>query len=318
MSGKPWPRLIEPVATASADISAKIVVPSPARCGASRGREEVTPATVERAGAGGGPRAEAWQAVRMATALVTGATSGIGAQFADRLAAKGFDLVLVARDVERLDQKAADLAHRYGGAVQVFPADLADREQCLAVEARLADAERPIDLLVNNAGYGTNRRFSKNDVEDEERQLDLLCRVVLRLTHAAVPGMVERGSGGVINVSSVSGWIPGGTYTAAKAWVTAFSEGLAGELHGSGVKVVALCPGFTRTEFHQRAGMDVSRIPDWMWLTADEVVEAGLADLRRGRSVSVPTARYKVASALARHLPRPWVRAVYLRGRPKR
>jgi short-subunit dehydrogenase len=254
----------------------------------------------------------------MATALVTGATSGIGARFADRLAAKGWDLVLVARDVDRLDQKAADLVHRYGADVQVLPADLADREQCLTVEERLADGDRPIALQVNNAGYGTNRRFSKNDVADEERQLDLLCRVVLRLTHAAVPGMVERGSGGIINLSSVSGWIPGGTYTAAKAWVTAFSEGLAGELDGTGVKVVALCPGFTRTEFHQRAGMDVSRIPDWLWLTVDEVVEGGLADLRRGRRVSVPTARYKVAVTLARHLPRPWVRAVYLKGRPKR
>jgi short-subunit dehydrogenase len=254
----------------------------------------------------------------MATALVTGATSGIGAEFADRLAAKGWDLVLVARDAERLERQAADLRHRYGGDVQPLAADLTVRDRCAAVEERLADAERPVDLLVNNAGFGTNQRFSKNDVADEERQLDLLCRVVLRLTHAAVGPMVARGSGGVINVSSVSGWIPGGTYTAAKAWVTAFSEGVAGELAGTGVKVVVLCPGFTRTEFHERAGMNVSRIPSWLWLTVDQVVDGGLADLRRGRTVSVPTKRYRAIVTLARHLPRPLVRAVYLQGRPKR
>ena len=253
----------------------------------------------------------------MATALVTGATSGIGAEFAERLAAKGWDLVLVARSVERLDRQATDLQHRYGGDVQVLAADLTDPTQCRTVEDRLADADRPVELLVNNAGFGTNSAFAKNDVEEEVRQLDLLCRVVLRLTHAAIGAMVRRGSGGIINVSSMAGWVPGGTYSAAKAWVTAFSEGVAAEVAGTGVKVVAVCPGMTHTEFHQRAGMNVSRIPDWLWLTVDQVVDAGLADLRRGRSVSIPTARYKVVGVLARHLPHPLVRAIYLRGRPK-
>lgn len=254
----------------------------------------------------------------MATALVTGATSGIGARFADRLASTGWDLVLVARTVERLEAAAADLRHRYGGNVEVVAADLADRDQCRQVERRLADPGRPIDLLVNNAGFGTNTRFRTGPVEEEERQLDVLCRAVLRLTHAAIGPMVARGTGGVVNVSSVAGWVPGGSYAAAKAWVTAFSEGIAAELAGTGVKVMAVCPGFTHTEFHARGGMDVSAIPEWLWLTPDQVVDASLADLRRGRTVSVPTARYKVLATLARHAPRPLVRAAYLRGRPKR
>jgi uncharacterized protein len=254
----------------------------------------------------------------MATALVTGATAGIGAAFADRLAATGWDLVLVARSVDRLDQQAADLTHRYGGAVAVLSADLADPAQCRAVEERLADESRPIDLLVNNAGFGTNTRFSVSDVDEEERQLDVLVRAVLRLTRAAVGGMVARGSGAVVNVASVSGWIPGGSYSAAKAWVISFSEGVAAELAGTGVKVMVVCPGFTRTEFHQRAGMDVSAIPDWLWLSVDDVVAGGLADLKRGRTVSVPTARYRALALLARHAPRSMVRAAYVRGRPKR
>jgi len=252
------------------------------------------------------------------TALVTGSSSGIGAAFAERLASRGYDLVLVARAVDRLDQQAADLRHRYGGGVQVLAADLADREQLGRVEHRLTDASRPVAMLVNNAGFGVNRRFAVDDIDAEERQLDVLVRAVLRLTHAALGPMISRGSGSVLNVSSVSGWVAGGTYSAAKAWVTAFSAGLAGELSGTGVRVVAVCPGFVRTDFHRRGGMDVSAIPDWLWLTADQVVDAALADLDRGRAVSVPTARYKVLSALARHAPRQAVSAAYRRGRPKR
>jgi short-subunit dehydrogenase len=256
----------------------------------------------------------------MGTALVTGATSGIGAAFADRLAATGWDLVLVARSVDRLDQTAADLTHRYGGSVRVLAADLAAREECAKVESRLSDPTAPVHLLVNNAGFGTNSTFAAGDIDQEERQLDVLCRAVLRLTHAAVSGphgMVARGGGAVVNVSSVAGWVPGGTYSAAKAWVTTFTEGLAAELAGTGVAVVAVCPGMTRTEFHQRGGMDVHAIPEWLWLTAEQVASAGLKDLLSGRPVIVPTARYKVLATLARHAPRPLVRAVYTRGRPR-
>jgi short-subunit dehydrogenase len=252
------------------------------------------------------------------TALVTGATAGLGARFADRLASRGYDLVLVARTVDRLDQQAADLRHRYGGGVQVLPADLSDREQLLRVEHRLTDASRPVSLLVNNAGFSLNRRFAASTADDEDRQLDVLVRAVLRLTHAVVPTMVARGTGAVLNVSSVAGWIPGGTYSAAKAWVTVFSESLAAELAGTGVTVTVVCPGFVHTEFHERGGMDVSAIPGWMWLTADQVVDAALADVGRGRTVSIPSVRFRVLSGLARHAPRGAVGAVYRRGRPKR
>jgi short-subunit dehydrogenase len=252
------------------------------------------------------------------TALVTGATSGIGAAFAERLAARGYDLVLVARGVDRLDQQAQSLQHRYGGAVQVLPADLGDREQLQRVETRLDDASRPVAMLVNNAGFGLGHRFTAGKADDEERQLDVLVRAVLRLTHAALPTMVARGRGAVVNVSSVGGFVPAGSYNAAKAWVTAFSEGVAGQVRASGVRVMAVCPGFVRTEFHQRGGMDVSRIPGWLWLAPDEVVDAALADLAKGRVVSVPTARYKVLTTLARHAPHPMVVRAYRRARPTR
>jgi short-subunit dehydrogenase len=250
--------------------------------------------------------------------LVTGSTSGLGARFAERLAAKGFDLVLVARAVDRLDQQAADLRHRYGCDVQVLPADLADPEQCLRVERRLDDASRPIALLVNNAGFGTGRRFVRNTVEAEQEQLDVLVRAVMRLSHAAVPGMVARGSGRIVNVSSVSAFVPAGTYNAAKAWVAVFTQALAAQLEGTGVTATVVMSGFVRTEFHQRGGMDVSAIPDWLWLTVDQVVDEALDDTARGRAVSVPTARYKVLSALARHAPRQLVAAAYRRARPSR
>lgn len=239
----------------------------------------------------------------MPTALITGATAGIGAEFARRLAAQGHDLVLVARDEDRLEATAADLKHRFGGAVAVLPADLADRDQCARVEARLADRDRPVDLLVNNAGFGTGHRFSRGQLADEERQLDVLVRAVLRLSHAAVGGMVERRHGGIVNVSSVAAWTPTGTYSAAKAWVTTFSEGLDAELAGIGVRVVAVAPGFTRTEFHDRAGMDMTSIPDWMWLDPDQVVRAALAGLAGRRTVVVPGNQYRLLAGLARHAP---------------
>jgi short-subunit dehydrogenase len=240
----------------------------------------------------------------MPTALITGATAGIGAAFARRLAADGQDLVLVARDAERLEACADELQKTYAVSVEVLPADLTDPDQLLAVERRLADADRPIDLLVNNAGFSLRKPFVANDIADEERMLDLLVRAVLRLTHAALPPMIERGRGDVINVSSVSGFSPRGTYSAAKAYVTNFSEGMAYRMRGTGVRVMALCPGFTHTEFHDRMGLDKSTIPGWMWLDADKVIDEGLADLRKGKSVSVPSVRYKAITALARHAPR--------------
>lgn len=244
----------------------------------------------------------------MTTALVTGATAGIGAEFTAQLAARGDDLVLVARDRERLEACAEDLRTRHRIAVEVIVADLTDREQVAIVEARLRDATHPVDLLVNNAGFGVNQLFVDGDLEAEQAMLDVLVTAVLRLTHAALPGMVARGTGGVINVSSVASFIAGGTYSAAKSWCTVFSESVDRQLAGTGVTVMALCPGFTHTEFHQRGGMDVSHLPDWMWLDAPDLVRDALADFRRGKPVSVPGAQYKAIRVLTSVLPRPLVR----------
>ena len=240
----------------------------------------------------------------MRTALVTGATAGIGLSFARQLAAQGYDVVLVARDVERLATVAADLGERNHVTAEVLSADLATPAGIGAVEARLRDPERPVDLLVNNAGFGLRKPFLANDVADEERMLDVLVRAVLRLTHAALPGMIERRRGAVVNVSSVSGWLPRGTYSAAKAWVTMFTEGQAASLSGTGVRAMVLAAGFVRTEFHDRARIDMSRLPSSLWLDPDQLVAAALRDLRRGKTVSVPGAFYKVAAWLLPRMPR--------------
>lgn len=243
----------------------------------------------------------------MSRALITGATSGIGLAFARTLAARGHDVVLVARDRERLESVAEELrGHRV--EVEVLVADLADRPQLGTVEDYLRD--RSVEILVNNAGFGVPQRFSTGDLEAEQRMLDVLVTAVMRLTRAALPGMIERGSGAVLNVSSVAGWITGGTYSASKAWVTVFSESLAIELAGTGVHVTAVCPGFTQTEFHQRASMQMQGVPDWMWLSTQEVVDRALADVRKGRPVSVAGAQYKALSLAAQYLPRPIVRAL--------
>jgi short-subunit dehydrogenase len=243
---------------------------------------------------------------------VTGATAGIGAAFARRLAAEGSGLVLVARDAARLASTAADLSRRYGVPVDPLPADLATDDGCAAVGDRLRDAATPVDLLVNNAGIGLRGTFWEVPLERQEELLRLNCLAVLRLTHAALSGMVARGCGDVINVSSMAGFsaTSRGAYGASKAWVTAFSEALANELAGTGVRVSAVCPGFTRTEFHQRAGLDMSRLPGLLWLDADDVVATALRDHRRGRAVSVPGAQYKTLAALTKIAPRGAVRRV--------
>lgn len=239
----------------------------------------------------------------MSTALVTGATAGIGLAFTRRLARERYDLVLVARDGERLEKVAAELRAEHDVTVEVLAADLADEHACRTVEARLADPDRPVDMLVNNAGFTVRRGFLRGDVDEEERMLRVLVRAVLRLTHAALPGMVARRHGTVVTVSSVAGFVPQSSYGAAKAWATSFTLSLSREIAGTGVRVQALCPGFTHTEFHQRASLDMSRFPDWAWLEAEDVVEASMADLARGRVVCIPGRRYRAFVALVRHLP---------------
>ncbi|GAB2700170.1 SDR family oxidoreductase [Thalassiella azotivora] len=241
---------------------------------------------------------------------MTGASAGIGLAFCRRLASEGHDLVLVARDAQRLERIARDLREEHGVDVEVLPADLADRDDVQRVAERAGDPGRPVDLLVNNAGFGLRHAFLAGDVEDQERMLDVLCRAVLVVTHAATRAMVERGHGAVVTVSSVAGFATMGTYSAAKAWATTFTEALAGELRGTGVTATALCPGFVRTEFHERAAMDMSALPQRMWLDADDLVRDCLDDVRRGRVVSVPSWRYRFVTAVSRHAPRPLVRQV--------
>ncbi len=244
-------------------------------------------------------------------ALVTGATAGIGAAFTRRLAAEGYDLVLVARDAARLESHASELSARHGVGAEVLPADLMTDDGCATVTARLADSDRPIDLLANNAGMGIGGDFLQKPVEDSVGLTQLNVLAVLRLSHAALRPMLARRRGDIINVSSVAGFTPGirdAAYAASKAWVTTFSETLHVRTAGTGVRVMALCPGFTHSEFHLRAGVDKGGVPGWMWSDADDVVAAGLRALHAGRAVCVPGMHYRVLTALARHAPRGLVR----------
>ncbi|RAY11717.1 short-chain dehydrogenase [Actinomadura craniellae] len=241
----------------------------------------------------------------MPTAFITGATAGIGAAFARRLASDGFDLVLLARDGKRLAGIADELGTTYRIGVEVLPADLSTDEGISAAEQRVAQG---VDLLVNNAGFGHQGVFLDVPVEDEITMLRVHCEAVLRLTSAALPGMIERGRGGVINVASVAAFLARGTYSASKIWVVGFSQSVMQDLarrpEARNVYVMAVCPGWVRTEFHERAHMDVSNIPDRLWLSPDRVVDEALRDLRRGVQVSVPGLPYKAVAALTRLVPR--------------
>jgi len=244
----------------------------------------------------------------MATALVTGATSGIGAEFARQLAARGDHLVLVARDADRLAAAASDLGARYGADVEVLVADLALRADVDRVAERLEDAARPVDLLVNNAGFGQQADLLDVDTDEHERAYAVMGLAPLVLGAAAGRAMRRRGNGRIINVASLSAWITSGHYSAVKAYAKVWSEGLANELHGTGVTVTALCPGWVRTEFHERADIRTSATPSWLWVDADRCVAECLADADAGRVISLPTRRWKLAAFTLGHLPRAGVR----------
>lgn len=247
------------------------------------------------------------------TALVTGASSGIGKAFAERLAADGSDVVLVARDRERLETLAARLRAAHGVQAEVLVADLADPAQRRRVEERLSDGA-PVGLLVNNAGYATPGEFVDTPPDVLAANLEVNVGAVLALTRAALPGMQRRGSGAIVNVSSVAGFLPGrgSVYGAGKAYVTTLSQSLALSAAEHGVRVMALCPGYTKTEFHERIGQERTG-PGWLWMDADRVVDDALADLARGRVLSVPGAVYKGIYAATRIVPPSLVRRLAAR-----
>ena len=241
-------------------------------------------------------------------ALITGSSSGIGATFASHLAERGYDLLLVARRRDRLDEMAAALQQSHGIKAGILAADLTVDDELHAVEQRIRAADN-LELLVNNAGFGTQGKFFSVDVESQDQMHRLHVLATMRLTHAALKGMTARSKGGIINVSSVAAFwqSPGSiSYCATKRWMNSFTEGLALELKsvGSPVKVQALCPGYTLSEFHDAAGMDRNLIPANFWMRADDVVTASLRGLNRGQVVVVPGALYKTAVFFMKHTPR--------------
>lgn len=244
-------------------------------------------------------------------ALVTGASSGIGLEMAKVLAEQGSDLVVVARSADKLEALAKELERDFDTKTEVLAADLSDPADLAKVEARVADVAHPVDLLVNNAGFGLAGKFGEVPVDDEERMIRLNVVALTRLTHAAVTAMKPRGRGGILNVSSIGGFVPSynyATYGAAKSYVTAFTEVLHEELRGTGVHATVLAPGFTRTGFQATSGNDATGIPEFLWQTAREVAVEGLKAVERNRTVWVPGLKNQASVGLAKILPRPLLR----------
>ena len=248
-------------------------------------------------------------------ALVTGATVGIGESFTRLLAHNGYNIVLVARDLPRLQERAKTLESTFGIATTVIQADLATDAGCKTIEDFIANNQ--IDVLINNAGFGINKAFTMSQLDAEQQLLDVLVRTPMRLMHVALPGMKERNKGVIINVSSVAGWIAGGTYSAAKSYLTVLSESLHTELSSTNVKVSALCPGFTRTELHQRGRMSMKGLPAFMWLNSDKLVAKAWKDAVGGKAVSVPGWQYQLLTFVMRNAPRPMVRKIGMNVRAK-
>ena len=248
-------------------------------------------------------------------ALVTGATAGIGESFTRLLAANNYNIVLVARDAQRMQERAQQLESQFNISTHMIQADLATDIGCGLVESYIKNNQ--IDVLINNAGFGLNKAFTLSEVDAEQQMLDVLVRTPMRLMHSVLPGMKERNKGVVINVSSVAGYIAGGSYSASKSYITVISESINTELAATNVKVSALCPGFTRTEFHQRARMSMKGLPSFMWLNSDKLVERAWVDALKGRAVSIPGWQYQLLVFIIHTVPRSLVRKVGMNLRAK-
>lgn len=249
------------------------------------------------------------------TALITGATAGLGAEFAQQLAAKRYNLVLVARDGGRLEENAAALRQDFGVLVETMVADLLTNDGVARVAARLRQAQERVTILVNNAGFGLPKPFAENTLAEEAAHLQILVTTPMQLMHAALENMLELGHGRIINVASMAGFIPRGSYGACKAWLVSFSKWANMEYGPRGVHMTAICPGFVHTEFHQRMGASTTSIPGWMWLYPDRVVREGVADALSGKAVSIPSKRYALLAAGSRFLPARLGAAAGRRGR---
>ncbi|MGO1284643.1 MAG: SDR family NAD(P)-dependent oxidoreductase [Brachybacterium sp.] len=251
------------------------------------------------------------------TSLITGASSGLGTEYARQLAGRGDHLVLVARDAARLEELAAELTRAGAAEVEVLSADLSSPEGIATVVERLTDEARPVEVLINSAGFGLPLAFERNDIEDEARHLRLHVEVPMRLMHAALPGMLARRSGAILNISSASAVMPRSTYAAVKSWQVMFSRWASSRYRSRGVTVTAVCPGYTHTDFHARLGLAKGEegIPDWLWLEAPRVVSESLRDVARGKAVSVPSRRYKAIYTAARLAPTGLMAKLAARGR---
>lgn len=239
-------------------------------------------------------------------ALITGASSGIGWHFAELLAKEGYDLVITARDVDRLNHIAGEFHQKYGRNVEVISADLTTEYGISIIEKRAGEGD--LDVLINNAGYGLNKPFTQSALEDEIAILKILCEAPMRIAHSILPSMINRNSGIIINVSSVAAWITGGHYSAMKSYLMILSESLHTELAETAVKVTSLAPGFTHTEFHQRGKMKMDSLPKFMWLNADNVVVTAWEDAKAGKAISIPGKQYRALYLLLRFAPRNFVR----------
>jgi short-subunit dehydrogenase len=248
-------------------------------------------------------------------ALVTGATAGIGESFTRLLADNNYNIVLVARDLPRMQERARELETRFKVSTHVIQADLATDDGCAIVEKYITSNQ--VDVLINNAGFGLNKAFTMSELVAEQQMMDVLVRTPMRLMHSALPGMKERDKGIVINVSSVAGYIAGGSYSAAKSYLTVISESLNTELAATNVKVSALCPGFTRTEFHQRARMSMKGLPNFMWINSDDLVAQSWSDALKGKAVSIPGWQYQLLVFVIQTLPRTLIRKVGMNLRAK-